>query len=101
MSAGIDDLRGAERYCLVRLADEHGMTVGLGEERDRTQRCSAFEIELPCCVDEAHRGLAAIDDGYALKLLRHTPPDRQIVTAIKPGSSGRDGFQRHGSLKRF
>jgi hypothetical protein len=34
-------------------------------------------IELARCMDEAHRGLAAIDDHYALKFVLHEFPRSQ------------------------
>jgi hypothetical protein len=53
----------AERDRLVGLADEHRAAVGLGEERDRADRLRAVLVELADGVDDAHRGLAPVDDG--------------------------------------
>ena len=75
----VDDLRGAERHRLIRLADEHGMAVRLGEESDGAQRRAMLLIELARRVDEAHGGFATVDNRYALKFEGHTDPDRAIA----------------------
>ena len=44
IGVGSSDLSGAEEHRLVRFADEHGMTVGIGEERDGAQAtCRALD----------------------------------------------------------
>ena len=77
MSVGIDERTGAETPGLVGFADKHGIAIGLGEECDGAQRGTVFVIELARCMDEAHRGLAAIDDHYALKFVLHEFPRSQ------------------------
>ena len=90
MRARVDDVSGAERHRLVRLADEHGMAVGLGEERDGAQRGAVLLIELARRVDEAHRGFTAVDDRHALKFVLHKASDqtdrsgRAAATALMP-----------------
>ena len=67
--AVVVDGRGrAEVVRLVGVADEHRAALGLGVERDDTDRIvRALGVELADGVDETHRGLAAIDDGETAK----------------------------------
>ena len=50
------------------MADEHRAALGLGVERDDPDRVVlALGVQLADGMDEAHRGLAAIDDGETAK----------------------------------
>jgi hypothetical protein len=80
MGVWVDDLSSTEGHCFVRLTDEHGVTVGIGEKRDRAQRGAVLVIELARRVDEAHGGFPTIDDCYALKFLLHKHSSQLLVT---------------------
>jgi hypothetical protein len=71
MGIRVDELSSTERQRLVCFADEHGMTVGLCEERDGAQRHAVLVPELPRRVDEAHGGFTAINNGNALEFVLH------------------------------
>jgi hypothetical protein len=79
----VDQQSGAQGHCLVRLTDEHGVTVGIGKECDRAQRCAVLVIELACRMDETHGGFTAIDDSYALEFAPHKGPEQQMVTPLR------------------
>ena len=81
MSIGVDELGGTERNGLVCFADEHGMTVGLGEKSDGAQRHAVLLTELARRMDESHRGFAAIDNRNSLEFIWHKGPDETIVTS--------------------
>jgi len=74
----IHEMGGPETDRFVRFADEHGITVGLSEERDGAQRHSVLLTELARRMDEAHGGFTPIDDGNALELVRHKCTDEAI-----------------------
>ncbi len=67
---------GTEVYRFVRLANKHGVAIGLGEERDRDYRCAMLPVELPRRVNETYRGFTAVDNDYPLKFTLHKPSDR-------------------------
>ena len=70
----IQGLGGAERKRLVGFADEHGMAVGFGEERNGAQRHAVLRAELTGSMDEAHRGLAAVHNRNPSKVIHHKDP---------------------------
>ena len=74
----VHDLSGPETHRFIRLPDEHGVTVRLGEEGDGAQRCPVFVIEFAGRVDETHGGFTAIHNCYPLKFLFHRVPDRSM-----------------------
>ena len=88
LRARVDDLSGAEKHRLIRLTDEHGMTVGLGEESDRAQGGAVLLIELAHRVDEAHGGFTAVYDRYALEFVGHQVPHAAApVLSAAPAST--------------
>ena len=104
MGARVEDLSGAETDRLVRLADEHGMAVGLGEERDGAQGCAVLLIELARRVDEAHGGFAAIHDRYALEFVVHRGPSIDILrrsTRVAHAATASSAIAACSAFKRF
>ena len=72
LTVGAVDVRGRpEREGLVGLPHEHRLAVRVGVEGDRPDARAALLVELADGVDEAHRGLAAVDDGHALEFGMH------------------------------
>ena len=65
MGLRVNGLSGPQEHRFVRLANEHGMAVGLGEKRDGAQRGAVLLIEFPGCMDKAHGGFSAIHDRHA------------------------------------
>ena len=59
------EVAAVERDRLVGVADEHRVALGLRVERDDAYRLGAVDVELAHGVDDAHGGLAAVDDRKA------------------------------------
>ena len=56
------EVAAVERDCLVGVADEHRVALGLRVERDDAYRLGAVDVELAHGVDDPHGGLPAVDD---------------------------------------
>ena len=54
--------RTPDEHCLVGLEYEHRPPLGLRVEGDRPHPAAVFGVELAHRADEAHGGLAAVDD---------------------------------------
>ena len=76
MRLRIDKLGRTQAYRFVGFANEHGMTIGLGEERYGTQWHAVLVSELAGRMDEAHGSFPAIDNRNALKFILHRYPDK-------------------------
>ena len=76
MRLRIGKLGRTEAYRFVGFANEHGMTIGLGEERDGTQWYAVLVSELAGCMNETHGSFPAIDNRNALKFILHRHPDK-------------------------
>ena len=88
--ARVDDRGGPESEGLVGLPHEHGAAVGVGVEGDRPDARAALLVELADGVDEAHRGLAAVDDRHALEFGVHVSSDPEC-RAGRPGGRPAQG----------
>jgi hypothetical protein len=88
----VDDRGGTERESLVGFPHEHRAAVGVGVEGDGEDARSALLVELADGVDEAHRGLAAVDDGHALEFGVHVSsegPPPGAALRPPPGGKGK------------
>ena len=73
----IGEAGGAERECLVRFADEHGMPIGLGKERNRPHWQFVLLPILVRRVDKTHRGLASVTM-HSLEFFGHMDPNENF-----------------------
>ena len=76
------EVAAVERDCLIGVADEHRVALGLRVERDDAYRLGAVDVELAHGVDDPHGGLAAVDDRKAGERALH----RQLPIAVRIGA---------------
>src|SRR5581483_8282445 len=78
---------------LVGLPHEQGAAIGFMEQRNGAKGSSVLLIEFARRMDETQSSRAPVDNGYALELADHKPPDQYRVTSGNSQCSGHRGLQ--------